>query len=563
MSENISANNIYQTQIPSLIDAADVQNAFKLYHFGSTTEPASASVSAGIAKHLYDLETLKAPIAGPTFTGTLAAPTINASTTLKIGGVTITSTAAELNLINTSVAGTIVNSKAVVYGAAGQVNATTLQIAGTSVLAAATPLPGTYGGTGINNGTKTITLGGNLVTSGAFNTTLTVTGTTGVTLPTSGTLSTLTGTETLTNKTLTTPTINAGTINSLTTLSVRDTSAAFDVTIAGTSSTALTAGRTLTIDLVNAAKTLKLGSNFTTLTNAITLTGATGGSSVTLPTTGTLLTTTGSGSSLTFVTGSLSLAGNLTTSGAFATTLTVSGATNITLPTSGTLTTTTGTAGSLSAASTTGTTGTEVTVVAGATTNTAGSGGTVRVTGGAATSGTSQINGGGVYITGGASNTTNGVGGGVSINAGAGVNDIDRPGSVTIGDNSYTGLISIGNPNTYIYLTGNGMTSSGTFVKRSSFDNQLTTASIAYSDLPTNVGVISRKVTQVGSGTGTVINLTHGLGTNLVTAQVYNTATSTATLVTTNVTITVTGTVATATFGTSQTLSNYTLVVVG
>ena len=46
----------------------------------------------------------------------------------------------------------------------------------------------TYGGTGVNNGAKTITLGGNLTTSGAFATTLTATATTAVTLPTSGTL---------------------------------------------------------------------------------------------------------------------------------------------------------------------------------------------------------------------------------------------------------------------------------------------------------------------------------------------------------------------------------------
>jgi hypothetical protein len=58
----------------------------------------------------------------------------------------------------------------------------------------------TYGGTGINNGSFTITLGGNVTTggafatdgaltfSGAFATTLTVTGVTTVTLPTSGTL---------------------------------------------------------------------------------------------------------------------------------------------------------------------------------------------------------------------------------------------------------------------------------------------------------------------------------------------------------------------------------------
>lgn len=52
----------------------------------------------------------------------------------------VTSTTAELNLVDGSVAGTIVNSKAVVYGAAGQVNATTLQIAGTSITATAAEL---------------------------------------------------------------------------------------------------------------------------------------------------------------------------------------------------------------------------------------------------------------------------------------------------------------------------------------------------------------------------------------------------------------------------------------
>jgi hypothetical protein len=59
----------------------------------------------------------------------------------------------------------------------------------------------TYGGTGINNGNKTITLGGNLVTSGNYSTTINTTGTTNITLPTSGTMATLAGTETLTNKT--------------------------------------------------------------------------------------------------------------------------------------------------------------------------------------------------------------------------------------------------------------------------------------------------------------------------------------------------------------------------
>lgn len=49
-------------------------------------------------------------------------------------------------------------------------------------------LAATNGGTGVNNGSSTITLGGNLVTSGAYAITLTATGTTNVTLPTTGTL---------------------------------------------------------------------------------------------------------------------------------------------------------------------------------------------------------------------------------------------------------------------------------------------------------------------------------------------------------------------------------------
>lgn len=51
-------------------------------------------------------------------------------------------------------------------------------------------LSGTRGGTGVNNGASTITLGGSLTTSGAFASTFTMTNTTSVTFPTSGTLAT-------------------------------------------------------------------------------------------------------------------------------------------------------------------------------------------------------------------------------------------------------------------------------------------------------------------------------------------------------------------------------------
>ena len=66
---------------------------------------------------------------------------------------------------------------------------------------------GANGGTGVANTGKTITLGGNLTTTGAYTTNLTTTNTTSITLPTTGTLATLAGSETLTNKTLTSPTL--------------------------------------------------------------------------------------------------------------------------------------------------------------------------------------------------------------------------------------------------------------------------------------------------------------------------------------------------------------------
>jgi len=52
----------------------------------------------------------------------------------------VTATAAELNLIDGSAAGTIANSKAVIYGSSGEVNATTLQIAGTAITSTAAEL---------------------------------------------------------------------------------------------------------------------------------------------------------------------------------------------------------------------------------------------------------------------------------------------------------------------------------------------------------------------------------------------------------------------------------------
>lgn len=62
------------------------------------------------------------------------------SSPFNVGATSVTTSGAELNLLDGSAAGTIANSKAVIYGSSGEVNATTLQIAGTSITATAVEL---------------------------------------------------------------------------------------------------------------------------------------------------------------------------------------------------------------------------------------------------------------------------------------------------------------------------------------------------------------------------------------------------------------------------------------
>ena len=145
-----------------------------------------------------------------TVTGSLSVSgtslSVSGTNVFQIGGTNVSSTAAELNLVDGSAAGTILNSKAVIYGASGEVNATTLQIGGSSITSTATELnildgdasPGTtavVGGDGI-----VVNDGGTMrqTTVDTFDTYLSAT------------------TKTLTNKTLTSPDINGGTIDGAT-----------------------------------------------------------------------------------------------------------------------------------------------------------------------------------------------------------------------------------------------------------------------------------------------------------------------------------------------------------
>ena len=148
------------------------------------------------------------------------------------------------------------------------------------------------GGTGVNNGSYSITLGGNVSTAGAFTTsgayaiTLTATGTTGVTLPTSGTLATLAGAETLTNKTISGSSntlsniANASLTNSSVTYNGITVSLGGSGTITATTTAALTAGTGLQLNSGttfdgSVAKTIGIDSSVVTLTGSQTLTNKT------------------------------------------------------------------------------------------------------------------------------------------------------------------------------------------------------------------------------------------------------------------------------------------------
>ena len=248
---------------------------------------------------------------------------------------------------------------------------------------------GTYGGTGINNGSKTITLGGNILTAsdfataGNYSTTLTSTGATNITLPTTGTIATLAGTETLTNKTILSPTISSPSLTGTPTAptaasdanSTQVATTAFVVSkitsssnsIGGVSSSTIT---TIAADIAaatssNTANTLvkrdgsgnfsagiitaSLAGNASTTTQLATARNIygnsfNGGADLTQAITGAYGGTgVDNGSNTITLGGNILTASDFTTSGSFSTTLVSTGVTNITLPTTGTIATLAGT----------------------------------------------------------------------------------------------------------------------------------------------------------------------------------------------------------------------------
>ena len=138
--------------------------------------------------------------------GSVAVPS---NTTADGGGITLKgATDKTFNWVNATAAWTSSEDLNLLTGKVYEINGTTVLsgsalgtgITGSSLTSVGTIATGvwqgtlvgsTYGGTGVNNGSNTLTLAGNVTHAGAFTQSFTATANTAVTLPTTGTLATL------------------------------------------------------------------------------------------------------------------------------------------------------------------------------------------------------------------------------------------------------------------------------------------------------------------------------------------------------------------------------------
>lgn len=136
------------------IASHDTSNGLKLGGVLVTSTAAELNILDGVTSSTAELNLLDGVTSTTAELNLLAGVT---STTAELNILDdVTSTTAELNLLDGSSAGTIVNSKGVVYGSSGEVNATTLQIGGTSITSTAAELNVLDG---VTAGTVTASLG--------------------------------------------------------------------------------------------------------------------------------------------------------------------------------------------------------------------------------------------------------------------------------------------------------------------------------------------------------------------------------------------------------------------
>jgi hypothetical protein len=171
-------------------------------------------------------------------------PVITVDAKGRITAASNTTLTAQANaLVGTTLAANVVNSSLTSVGA----------LSSGSLASGFTVVTGALGGTGVANTGKTITLGGSLTTSGAFDSTFTMTGATNVTFPTSGTLATTTG-------------ANVATVsNSDGTLTISPTSGAVVASLALGHANTWTAQQTFTNNLI---AVLGSSTGFTTFASA-------------------------------------------------------------------------------------------------------------------------------------------------------------------------------------------------------------------------------------------------------------------------------------------------------
>ena len=263
--------SIAQTQTLSIPDAGQASSTFILSTSGSgQTIGGGLTVNGGLT-----LGTPLAPTNGGT--GTATAPSAGQ---IPIGNNGGTYTPAAINS-GTNI--TVANGSASI----------TVNLSGV--------ISPTLGGTGVNNGSNTLTLAGTLATSGAFASVFTMTGATNVTFPTSGTLATTAGTVSSVS----------GTLNRIT--STGGTTPVIDISASYVGQSSITTLGTITTGVWQ----------------------------------GTLVSPIYGGTGVNNGSNTLTLAGTLATSGAFASTFTMTGATSVTFPTSGTLATTAQLAGAV------------------------------------------------------------------------------------------------------------------------------------------------------------------------------------------------------------------------